>query len=295
MTVMSSRRAALALLVSVALGTTAVACSSDKKKVSLSSSGSTTTVAGDTSTTAAAGTAAPAGSAAAGGPAATSTTAKAGGATATTAKSGSAAAATSTASSVGAKPGQYKYALSGTGAFGPVSGDAVDTVDPANGADQHISSKDANGNASGDTVLHFQSDGVYLKNLKLMAGITKEWVFDPIGLAVPLPATVGKTWQWGPYTSTDGKTKISASGKVLRTEAVPAGSESVDCVVIELTVTTHGDIETTSTQDIWASQKYNLTIQEHDVVNGTATFGNPPTTYPVKSDTWRKLHSTQPS
>jgi hypothetical protein len=293
MTTMSSRRAALALLLSVALGTTAVACSSGKKKVSLNSSGSTTTVAGDTSTTAG-GDAAGSGSTVPGGGAATPTTVKAGGAT-TTAKPGGTSTGPGTSSTAGAKPGQYKYALSGTGAFGPVSGDEVDTIDPANGADQHSSSKDPSGNATSETVLHFQSDGVYLKDLKLIAGVTKEFVFDPIGLAVPLPATVGRTWQWGPYTSTDGKTKISATGKILRTEAVPAGSESVDCVVVELTVTTHGDIETTSTQDLWASQKYNLTIQEHDVVNGSATFGNPPTTYPVHSDTWRKLHSTQPS
>ena len=272
-------------------------CSGKKKNVELkNASGSTTTTAaaGEGSTT----TAAPAGA----GSGAPSTTAASrsgtgGGNTTTTARSTAGTSSpppTGGGSGAGAKPGTYSYALSGTGPFGPVSGDMTVVEDPAVGQDQHSSSKDSNGGDAGETTLHFQSDGVYLKDLKLSAGVTKEWQFNPLALAIKQPPTVGSTWQWGPYTSTDGATKVSSSFKILREETINAGSEPVPCVVVEVTVTTTGDINTTSVQDIWASAKYNLTIQEHDKVDGSATIGNPPQTYPVHSDTTRVLHSTTP-
>ena len=299
MTPMSRRLLVLCLAAFLIVG----ACSSKKKTVGLNAAhgGTTTTTSTDPGAPAAgggpAGGAAASGTGSAGGAAAGSAPKPGAGGSTTTAKpagGGTTASGQAGSSAVGAKPGTYTFALSGTGPFGPVSGNQDDVVDPAAGPDQHTSTKDANGNTAGESVLHFQADGVYLKDLKLAAGISKEFKFNPLALVLAQPPADGKTWAWGPYKSTDDKTTINSSFKIIGLENIAVGSEQAACIHLQVTVTTTGDIATTSTQDIWASTKSQMTVQEHDKVDGTATIGDPPTTYPVHSDTTRKLTTTTP-
>ena len=282
-----SRRVPIVLL---AVLLAAGACGGGKKhNVSLANGTTSTTATGDSTTTTAAGT--EPGAVQAGG---STTTVKGATTTVKAGTTGGTSGGSAGTAAVGAKPGTYHYTQTGTTSFGPAPGSVTTVVDaPTADGDQHSSSKDASGNDSGDSVLHHQADGVYLKDLKINAGTTKEFVFNPLALAEPQPAPAGKQWQWGPYTSTDGKTTINATLKVVRDETITVGGEQVACTLVNVVVKTSGDITSTSTQDVWTSSTYKLIVQEHDVVDGSAQYQGAPVTF--HSDTTRKLDSTKPS
>ena len=194
---------------------------------------------------------------------------------------------------MGTAPGRYVYALSGTASSSlqpgdqPITGQGTLTVDPASGADQRQVRQDPS--QTTETIFRFQANGAYIADLKqTTSGLMKEFKADPPVLALPQPAPVGKSWQWD-LTSTDGATRVHAAFKVARTETVTIGGEAVPCVVLDNTVTTTGDIVSTTTSTIWASEKYRIIVQQHDVASGS--YG----AFTFKSDKTSKLLSMRPS
>jgi hypothetical protein len=265
------------------------ACGGSKKQnaSTTNSSSSTTAAAGDTTTT----------GGASGGAGASATTV-AGSKSATTKKGsaspsggGGAGAQQSTPAGIKATaPGTYTYKLTGTATIGATPQN-VDTavnmkVDPLQGTDQHSAS--TGGQTGTETVLRFQPDGVYLVNLKLTGAVNKEFVLNPPGLAFPQPATIGKAWSWT-AKSTDGQTTVASSFKILRTETIQIGSESVPTVVVQADVTTDGDVKSTDNRVMWVSEAYRLTVKQTDKTNGT--YG----AFAFSSDTTEVLQSTKPS
>jgi hypothetical protein len=225
----------------------------------------------------------------------TSTTSAPGGqaATTTTAKG---AAGTGTTAVPGAKgayahspAGSYGYHITGKAsspAFGSrdVNGDATLTVDPPAGTDQH--SRLVAEGVSTDQVLRFAPDGVRLLSIKtVQQGITKEFRFEPPVMMLPADVKVGQTWEWS-GTSTDGKTKVSSSFRHSRREPLTVAGRTFDTWVLDATVTTSGDITSTSKQTIWYAQELRVIAKQRDNTNGT--FGQVSFT----SDTTRTLTRT---
>lgn len=277
---MSRRFALVVLTVLLVTG----GCTSKKKselKASTNATTTTTSTAGDaaTSTTAAGG----------GG---TTTTRK--GATTTTARAGATATTTPSgpgtpppASQVGANPGTYKYHVTGTSPFGPVDAENTLAVDAPAGSDQHTNQTGQSGTT--ETVYHYQSDGVYIKQLKITnPAFTAEFKPPAPVLGSPVPATVGKSWNWT-MMSTDGKYKLDGTFAIPRTETVKIGGEDVPCSVIEATLKVSGAFTSTSKETLWGSEKYRLVVQVHDVTDATYNGA------PIHSDTTSTLKSTKPS
>jgi hypothetical protein len=185
-----------------------------------------------------------------------------------------------------ATPGSYTYKTTGNSSFGPVNETSTLKVDPPSGSDQHSAQTGQQGGT--ETVLRYQADGVYLVSLKLSGQITKEFRLNPPGLALPQPATVGRTWSWT-ATSTDGKTSVKSDFKVLRTETIAVGGEQVPTVVLETVVTTSGDLVSTSKGTRWVSEAYRLTVREDSQMQGTYSG------FSFNSTTSSLLQSTKPS
>jgi hypothetical protein len=187
-------------------------------------------------------------------------------------------------------PGSYTYKVKGTMTVGaapqPVDTTATMKVDPLQGTDQHSSLSGQQGGT--ETVLRYQGDGVYLVDLKLTGAVSKEFKPTPPALAFPQPATVGKTWSWS-ATSTDGKTTVKSDFKVLRTETIAVGGEQVPTVVLDATVTTDGDVKSTSHRTIWTSEAYRLIVRQDDKINGT--YGG----FAFSGDTSSVIQSTKPT
>jgi hypothetical protein len=180
-------------------------------------------------------------------------------------------------------PGKYTYRVTGTASGQPVDTTSTLTVDPPNGADQRTSQSTQQGTQ--EQILRRQADGVYLVNLKINAGfVAKEFRFEPPALSFPIPPTIGRAWSWE-ARSTDGKTNVKSSFKILRNETIDVGGERVDTVVLELVTETSGDIVSTMTSTLWVSQRYSLIVRTDS--KGTSPLG--------PSETSSKLQSTRPA
>ena len=162
-------------------------------------------------------------------------------------------------------PGRYTYATSGT--FSSLltgsqlrTGESVLTVDPPAGRDQRTVRQGPD--SAVEQVLRLQDDGAFLVHLgQATMGLRKDFRPEPPVLAVPLPPSVGRAWSWR-ITSTDGLTTVDAGLRVARTETVDVGGENVPVVVVEATITTGGDVVSTTRQTLWISDRYRLVVQQ---------------------------------
>jgi len=245
------------------------ACGGDHDAAVRSSAGATTTSSAVT-TTAVAATTAP------GAP--TSTTTTKSGRPATTAAGR--ITTTTTASRTGASaaasgftpPGTYRYATTGsfTSSLAGTevrNGEAVLTVDPPAGTDQH--SVRTSFSRTTDEVLRLQGGDALLVSLRLVdQGIDKEVRPSPPGLALPGDAGPGSHWSWR-AVSTDARTTVDSSFRVLRSEDVTVGSDRVPALVVEVVLTITGDIVSTSRQTLWVSTGRRLVVRQDDTTQGT--------------------------
>ena len=169
------------------------------------------------------------------------------------------------------RPGTYRYTTTGTfsaslGLPQSRDGEVTLVVDSPNGADVH-SVRTAPGRST-DQVLRLDGGSVYLVSLRLTeSGFTKEFRPQPPGLALPAGASPGRTWSWQ-ATSTDGQTQVSSSFRAVRTEAVAVGATSVEALVVEVALTTTGDVALTSTQTMWTVPRLGLIVRQDDATQG---------------------------
>lgn len=198
------------------------------------------------------------------------------GASATTA--GSAATTTTTTRSVAplapgfTPPGTYRYvttgsftsSLTGTQAR---NGEITLTVDPPSGTDQR-SVRSGFGRMS-EQVLRLRGGDALVVSLRLIdQGIDKEVRPSPPALALPGDAGQGSHWSWR-AVSTDTKTTVDSSFRVLRTEDVTVGADRVPTLVVELVLTITGDVTSTSRQTLWISAAKRLVVRQDDTSQGT--------------------------
>ena len=269
------------------------ACSSSQHKGSATPGATTPASSPASSPGVASSTAAPSGSSsgrptsAAGAPSAsTAPTAAAGPRVAATTAPGHAAPAKATPA------GTYTYDSRGsqrTGAYSsPVSGSATLVISALRNGRQSSSLH----NAQGDTrqQLLVRDAGSYLSDLQIHAqGLPdKEFAFAKAVLLLPDPARVGATWSWH-GRSTDGRTTVSASNRIERTETLTIGGRAVRTVVLQTHLVLSGDINYRADVTTWVAPSLRLPVKDHTVGSGTAIG------VPFSFDITDVMRSTSPS
>lgn len=189
------------------------------------------------------------------------------------------------------KPGDYLYDSTGTVTVGvtpqPVDGTATLTVDPQVGGAQHSVLKGDQGQTEQDVLV--REGGSFLTRLQITnAAFDKTFEPDPAVLLVPSPATVGKTWSWT-AKSTDGKTTVKQSSKIVRSETLTIGGTRVPCQVVQTTLTLTGDITYDGEITSWYSESLHLAVKERNKGRGTASG------FMFSTDVTSTARSTQPA
>jgi hypothetical protein len=277
---MSARRIFTALL-AVALITVG-ACGNGKSgktaKGTTSSSGVDTTLAGDASATTAPG-------------GATASTTKAGGSATTVKGAGGTAVGaggpSATKVPAPAVPGTYEYAQSGTSNVGkvPATGTLkVDSADAANNQNFHRAVDPAQ--PPSDITYAFRTSGPFITATVVRAqGLQYECHFDPGIPAPPWPATDGKPISGhancGPIT-------VDVSGSITGHRTATVDGKPIDVIVITTTITTHGQIESTSNDVQWWAPSLSLPVHSESKMHGS--FG----AFAFQSDVTSDLKSTHP-
>lgn len=188
--------------------------------------------------------------------------------------------------------GRYTYDTTGTftsplGAA-PRNGATVLTVDPsASGQQRGVR---VGPGRTVEQVLQKQGDGVYLVSLSITdSGFSQQVRPAAPVLAIPAPAPVGREWSWQSPT-VDGRTTVSSSFRVARTETVTVGGEAVPTWVVEATITTTGDVVSTGRQTFWFSERHRLIVQLQEVTDGRVAGA-----IAFRSETTERLRSLTPA
>lgn len=270
------KRLAVALLLVLAAcgGGDSKTSSSGSTPAGKESTTSTNAAAGATATTVAAGET-------------TSTTSPAAAATPTTA-----AAATASTGPAPLPPGTYGYRQTGSAKVGaqsydsPPEGKAV--ADAAGGDGKQVVHRyiDPNGEPS-DTTLRFGPDGIFILETVLRMGETEiTCTFDP-----PLPAP-----SWPPVVGGKasghgecGAFTTDVTSEITEARTVSLDGKTYDAVVLESTITTSGQVESTSHQVDWFVPE--LRISAHSETDSKGTFG----TFTFESSGTADLLSATPS
>lgn len=168
--------------------------------------------------------------------------------------------------------GSYTYDVDGTVTVGspqPVDGEAVLTVDPVAAGQQHSVLEGEQGRTEQDVVL--RDDGRYLALLSITnPAFSKTFRPEPAVLLLPTPTEPGRRWSWT-ATSTDGRTKASASNRVAREEVLTIGGQRVPCAVVETTLVLSGDIAYRGVTTTWVSLEHALPARDRSRGEGTVS------------------------
>jgi hypothetical protein len=188
--------------------------------------------------------------------------------------------------------GDYTYTSSGKVTAGTTpqdaSGSQTLTISPLRGGIQHSRMhSDSTGDTEQDVVV--RDTGSYLASLKLSSpAFSKEFRPAPAVLLMPDPATVGRSWSWS-GTSTDGKTHVTTTNKLMRQEDVTIGGSKVATVVLQTHLVLSGDVNYDAQVTTWWAPAYRLPVKTHTV--GKGSFG----AIPFSTDVTAVLHSVKPS
>ncbi len=255
----SFRRNAVIAIVLVVL---TAACGGDDDNTETGKSDDTTSTSSDVTTTTV--------TAAAG---ATTTAAARAGATATT-RAGATATTSKPTSPSGAptpaNPGTYDYAQSGSSSTGAVPPIGTLTIDPASAANtQQWHRRVDPSQAPNDLSYLFRTDGPFITDAVTRAqGLEIRCHFDAPVPAPPWPATVGKTITGHAVC---GQITVDVTGSITELRKATVDGKSIDVVVIKTTLTTKGQVESTSNDVQWWAPS--LRIPVHSESNTTGRFG----------------------
>ena len=151
-------------------------------------------------------------------------------------------------------------------------------------------------NTPGSVVLlqHFSGAKSELVTLELTAGDSHK-VFTPGSPVTYLlyNAPSGTSWSWS-ATSTDGKTKVTATGRIGGTKDITIGGVSVAAIEVVTQLTISGDINGNAELTTWASPEYRLPVVQHQHIDATAR-GVLGLSVRLVSDTTSTLRSVHPS
>jgi hypothetical protein len=191
-------------------------------------------------------------------------------------------------------PGVYTYDSTGTVTLGSpgtpqaANGTATLTVSAITGDVQHSTlHSDSTGDTEEDLLV--RDTGTYAASLKLTsAAFNKEFRPSPAVLLVPDPARVGAAWSWS-GVSTDSKTTVRTTNKILRSETITVGGQQVPCVVLQSHLVLTGDIDYTADVTTWWAPSYRLPVKDRTVGKGSYNG------FPFATDITGVLRSVRPS
>lgn len=197
-----------------------------------------------------------------------------------------------TAPSKATRAGQYTYASSGKVTIGATPQDASGTETLTigalrNGIQHSTLHSDDTGDTEQDVVV--RDTGSYGASLKLTSpAFTKEFRPAVPVLLMPDPAAVGRAWSWA-ATSTDGKTHVSATNKLMRKETLTIGGTRVDTVVLQTHLVLSGDVNYDAQLTLWWAPAYRLPVKNRTV--GSGSYGG----IPFKTDITAVMRSVKPA
>jgi hypothetical protein len=176
-----------------------------------------------------------------------------------------------------AAAGTYRYRQSGSAKVGngqpsPAPGEGTLKVDAADGAGNQVFHRylDPNGQPS-DTFLAFRPDGVFLtKQILRLAAAGQNFeftcTFNPPVASPPWPPAVGATFSG---KGECGRFTADVSGRISGTRAVQLDGATIETFVIETTVTTSGQLTSTSRLVDWYSKAHRLQVHTESHQEGT--------------------------
>lgn len=173
-----------------------------------------------------------------------------------------AAPTTSLVPTAGAKPspiapGTYGYRQSGSFAVGGSGSqyppDGVLVVDQPGAGGVQQTHRVVDPHTGTDSTLAFHPDGEFLLTQVVRAGTSSQsqqftCKFSPPMATPPWPVAVGETY--GGHGECDNFT-ADITGRVTDTRSVPLDGGSVKAFILDLVITTHGQVESTATESDW--------------------------------------------
>jgi hypothetical protein len=212
--------------------------------------------------------------------------------TTTTGGSPAPRATTGTSTTRSTAPGTYTYDSAGSqtvsGTKQPVDGTATLTVSEVIDGSQTSTLHNSQGDTEQGLVV--RNNGSFLASLTISSPtVNKEFQFSPPALLLPDPAKVGAAWSWS-GTSTDGTTKVSATNKVVRTEALTIGGKKVGTVVLQTHLVISGkSLSYTADATNWVAPAYRLPVKTH--TKGQGKYG----AFPFSFDVTDVMRSVTPA
>lgn len=191
---------------------------------------------------------------------------------------------TGTAAKIMPTPGTYTVNVEGTASLNG----APQSIPPQNSF-QIIQESATDTRETGDfeTVVSWTAEAASLKSIKIgQAGKVFE-APQPV-LYVPFNGNPAE-WSWT-LTSTDNKTTIEQTSRIIGNETVDVGGQPVSTFVVDSVLTFKGDLAGTAHLMSWVSPDHRLAVKTHATVD--ATFN---ALFNLKSDTTSVLVSLTPS
>ena len=191
---------------------------------------------------------------------------------------------TGTAAKTMPTPGTYTVNVEGTASLNG----APQSIPPQNSF-QIIQESATDTRETGDfeTVVSWTAEAASLKSIKIgQAGKVFE-APQPV-LYVPFNGNPAE-WSWT-LTSTDNKTTIEQTSRIIGNETVDVGGQPVSTFVVDSVLTFKGDLAGTAHLMSWVSPDHRLAVKTHATVD--ATFN---ALFNLKSDTTSVLVSLTPS
>lgn len=186
--------------------------------------------------------------------------------------------------------GTYTYDSSGSQTISGAKQDVHATSTLTVGAFANGRQSSTLHNSQGDTTqdLEVRSTGSYLAALTISSPTLKTaFHLSPPALLFPEPARVGAAWSWH-ATSDDGKTTVTATNKVLRTETLTVGGERVATTVLQTHLVIKGEsVSYTADATNWAAPAYRLPVKTR--TTGSGSYGAFPFSFDV-TDVLRSVH-----
>lgn len=187
-------------------------------------------------------------------------------------------------------PGGYSFrqsGVSGAGTGTPVPARGTLTVEPARSDGTQVAHRVIEPSSTQDYTLSFRPDGLFLTSTDQSLGGTRVHCdFSPPLPAPPWPPTTGRSFsgrgQCGTFTA-------EVQGRITGEREVSLDGSSYRVVVIESTLATRGQVESTGRQVDWFAPDLRLVV--HQEMRREGTFGSFPFVVDVTSD----LESARPS
>jgi hypothetical protein len=172
-------------------------------------------------------------------------------------------------------PGKYTYNQQGTFKVGvnststPPQGTLTVDAPSADGHQvTHRVSDPKSTNPPSDTTFLFKADGMFLESTHQNAGgASLSCTFNPPIPTPPWPPAVGKTLSG--HANCDPGFTTDVSGKITDTKQVQLDGHTYTVYVVETTITTHGSLESQTTQVNWFSPDLRMTTHDESHTTGS--------------------------